>query len=204
MDEAEENYKRCKDCSNDLYVRSLDGLARIYQHKGDHVNALEVTKKAIEISPNTPDRHLDIAMQLNAVGNTAEAKSCLARALKLSRKKGNLPHKYMEACLDLGMDKEAETIMQRSMRDDVEDIVFLNQMGIVCRRRKEYDRARKYYERALKIAPNDESLNYNFAVLLVDLKDYKTARSYLYNVLRENPDSENALALIIKVDKLQA
>jgi tetratricopeptide (TPR) repeat protein len=204
MDEAEENYKRCKDCSNDLYVRSLDGLARIYQHRGDHVNALEVLKKATEISPNTPDRHVDIALQFNAVGNKSEAKLSLAKALRLSKKMATLPHKYIEACLDFGMEKEAEAIMQRNMSDDVEDIVLLNQMGIVCRRRKEYERAKKYYRRALEIMPDDESLNYNYAVLLVDLKDYKAARSHLYHVLRQNPDSENALSLIIKLDKREA
>jgi tetratricopeptide (TPR) repeat protein len=204
MDEAEENYKRCKDCSNDLYVRSLDGLARLYQHKGDHANALDALRKAIEISPNTPDRHMDLALQLNAVGNRAEAKSSLTRALKLSRKKATLPPKYIEACLDFGMDTEAEAIMQRSMGDGMGDIVLLNQMGIVCRRRKEHERAKKYYKRALEIAPNDESLNYNYAVLLVDLKDYKAARNYLYQVLRQNPDSENALSLIMKLDKREA
>lgn len=201
MDEAEENYKRCKDCSNDLYVRSLDGLARIYQHRGDHANALAVLNKAIEISPNTPDRHMDLALQLHAVGNVGGAKASLSKALKLSRKKAKLPQKYIEACLDFGMDKEAEAIMQRSMGDDMDDIVLLNQMGILCRRRKEHDRARKYYKRALEIAPDDESLNYNYAVLLVDLKDYKTARSYLYHVLRQNPNSENAMSLIMKLDK---
>ena len=200
MDEAEENYKRCKDCSNDLYVRSLDGLARVYQHKGDHANALAVINKAIEISPNAADRHMDLACELKAVGNTAGAKASLAKALKLSRKEAKLPSKYIEACLDLGMDKEAETVMQRSMGGK-EEIVFLNQMGIVCRRRKEFERAQKYYKRALEIAPEDETLNYNYAVLLVDLKDYQTARSYLYQVLRQNPDSEKALALIVKLDK---
>ncbi|MHB1015448.1 MAG: tetratricopeptide repeat protein [Desulfurivibrionaceae bacterium] len=201
MGEAEENYKLCKESSNDLYVKSLDGLARVYQHRGDHASAMDVLKKAIEVSPNTPDRHMDLAMQLNAVGNTAAAKDSLASALKLFKKKAKLPHKYIEACLDFGMDTEAETIMQRSMGDDMGDIVLLNQMGIVCRRRKEYERARKYYKRALEIAPDDESLNYNYAVLLVDLKDYKAARSYLYHVLRQNPDSENALSLIMKLDK---
>ena len=204
MEEAEENYKRCKDCSNDLYVRSLDGLARIYQYKGDYANALDVLKKGIEISPNTPDRHMDLALQLRAVGNKSEAKASLTRALRLSRKQATLPQKYIEACLDFGMDKEAEAIMQRNMSDDVEDIVLLNQMGIICRRRKEFERAKKYYRRALEIRPDDESLNYNYAVLLVDLKDYKAARSHLYHVLRENPDSENALSLIIKLDKREA
>jgi len=202
MDEAEAYYKRCKDCSNDLYVRSLDGLARIYHHKGDHANALAVLNTAIEISPNTPDRHMDLALERKTVGDVAGAKASLAKALRLSRKEAQLPHRYIEACLDLGMDTEAEAIMHRSMGGgDKEDIVLLNQMGIVCRRRKEYERAKKYYLRALKIAPDDESLNYNYAVLLVDLKDYQTARGYLYQVLRKNPDFEKALSLIIELDK---
>ena len=201
VDEAEENYKHCKDSSNNLYVRSLDGLARIYQGKGDHASALEVLNKAVEISPNTPDRHMDLAVHLNAVGNTAEAKSSMAKALKLSKKTAKLPRKYIDACLEFGMDAEAMDLMQQSAISDVHDIVFLNQMGIVCRRNKEFDQAKRYYERALKTAPDDEALNYNYAVLLVDMKDYKAALGRLYHVLRHNPASEKALSLIVKLDK---
>lgn len=204
MDEAEENYKRCKDCSNDLYVNSLDGLARIYQHKGDHAKAMAVLQKAITISPNTPARHMDLAVQLSALGNSVEAKSSLATALKLSKKETKLPDNYIEACLDCGMDAEAEVIMQRNMNSNMEDIILLNQMGIVCRRRKEFDRAKVYYDRALQLAPGDESLNYNYAVLLVDLKDYQAARNYLNHVLRQNPDFENAVSLLAMLDKREA
>ena len=204
MAEAEENYKLCKDCSNDLYVKSLDGLARVYRHKGDHVNATTVLRQAIEISPNTPDRHVDLAVQLNSIGKTKAARDSLATALRLSRREEKLPQKYIEACLDCDMDAEAEAIMQRNMSSDMEDIVLLNQMGIVCRRRKEYDRARNYYERALKIAPDSDSINYNYAVLLVDLKDYQAARAYLNRVLRQNPNFENAISLLAKLEKRTA
>jgi len=204
MDEAEENYKRCQDTSNDLYVKSLDGLARVYQHKGETAKAMAVLKKAIDISPSTPDRHVDLAVQLNAAGNTEEARASLGTALKLSKKEANLPHKYIEACLDCGMDTEAETTMKRNMNRGTAEIVLLNQMGIVCRRRKEFERAKGYYERALKIAPTDESLNYNYAVLLVDLKDYQGARNYLDRVLRQNPGFENAVDLLEKLDNREA
>jgi len=94
--------------------------------------------------------------------------------------------------------------MQRNMSRNMEDIILLNQMGIVCRRRKEFDRAKLYYDRALQLAPGDESLNYNYAVLLVDMKDYQTARNYLKHVLRQNPDFENAVALLAMLDKREA
>jgi len=204
MDEAEENYKRCQDTSNDLYVKSLDGLARVYQHKGETAKAMAVLKKAIDISPSTPDRHVDLAVQLNAAGNTEEARASLGTALKLSKKEANLPHKYVEACLDCGMDTEAETTMKRNMNRGTAEIVLLNQMGIVCRRRKEFERAKGYYERALRIAPADESLNFNYAVLLVDLKDYLSARNYLERVLRQNPSFEKAVDLLAKLDNREA
>ncbi|MFZ5774875.1 MAG: tetratricopeptide repeat protein [Thermodesulfobacteriota bacterium] len=201
IDEAEENYIRCKNCSNDLYVKSLDGLARVYEYKGEHAKAMEVLQKGIEISPNTPDRHVDLSLHLSALGDLWGARSALTSALKLARKEERLPEKYIEACLDCGMETAAEEIMQRNMSSDMEDIVLLNQMGIVCRRRKEYDRAKNYYERAMKIDPSNESLNYNYAVLLVDMKDYQAARSYLNRVLRQNPDFANAVTLLAKIDK---
>ncbi len=204
MDEAEKNYKRCKDQSNDLYVRSLDGLARVYEQKGDHTNAMGVLQKAIEISPHTPDRHMDLAVQLKAAGKTAEAKASLGRALKLSKTMAELPPQYIEACLEFGMEKEAVDLMQRNMSDGADNIVYLNKMGIASRQAKAFELAKKYYERALKIAPDDETLNFNYAVLLADLKDYKTARHHLYHVLKLNPDSEDALALIVKLDTGEA
>lgn len=44
-------------------------------------------------------------------------------------------------------------------------------------------------------------LNYNYAVLLVELKGYTAARRQLYHILQQNPESESALSLIIKLDK---
>jgi tetratricopeptide (TPR) repeat protein len=147
---------------------------------------------------------VDLAVQLNATGDVEEAKAALSTALKLSKKEANLPHRYVEACLDCGMDTEAEMTMKRNMSRGTAEIVLLNQMGIVCRRRKEFERAKGYYERALKIAPADESLNYNYAVLLVDLKDYHAARNYLDRVLRQNPSFEKAVELLDKLDKREA
>jgi response regulator RpfG family c-di-GMP phosphodiesterase len=201
LGQAAKNYTLCRDCSNDLYVRSLDGLARIHQQQGDHARAMAVLKKAVEISPNIPDRHLDLAVELQAAGQTTAAKSALAKALKLTRAMATLPRKYIETCLDLGMETEAMALMEQSKGAGEDDIIFLNKMGIICRQRKEFGLAKKNYERALKCAPDDETLNYNFALLLVDMRDFQTARKHLYHILKHHPDSEKALALIIKLDK---
>ena len=201
LEEAEINYRQCSDFSNDLYVKSLDGLARIYQQKGDTDNALEVLKRAVEISPNTANRHMDLAMQFKAAGRTDEAKSAVSRALSLARKMNDLPPQYLEACMEFGMDKEAMELIQRGSIDELTDLVYLNRMGIYCRRCKALEQAKKYYKRALKLAPDDETLNYNFAVLLVDLDDLKTARQHLYHILERNPQSENAINLIVSLDK---
>ncbi len=201
LDEAEKNYTRCRDCSNDLYVRSLDGLARIYRQQGKPAHAETVLKKAITISPNTPDRHLDLALQLHDAGKAEEAKTALAKALKLAKGMATLPPRYIETCLEFGMEREAMALMAQSMSTGADDIIFLNKMGIVCRRCQEFELAKKNYERALKIAPDDETLNYNYALLLVDMKEYQSARAHLYHILKHNPDAEKALALIIKLDK---
>jgi CheY-like chemotaxis protein len=202
LDEAAANYQRCKDCSNDLYVKSLDGLARIHIKKHNHADAVAALQKGIELSPNNADRYVDISLEQNRMGKSEAAKEALAAGLKLSKKAGTLPHKFIEACLNCGLDTEAEEIMRKNLGAETEEIVTLNHMGIVCRRRKEYQRARNYYERALKITPNNDLVNYNYAVLLVEMKEYAGARKTLDRILRQNPEFNNAWTLLGKMDSL--
>ena len=200
LTEAEASYQQCKDCSNDLYVRALDGLARIYIRKHEPANAAMVLKMAIEISPNNAERRVDFSLQLNQMGDHEGATAELAAALRLSKKEKQLPQKFIEACLNCGLDAEAEEIMQRNLGAETEEIVTLNHMGIVCRRRKEYERARGYYERALRITPNNDLVNYNYALLLAEMKEYADARKALERILKQNPGFEKAWELLGKLD----
>ncbi|MEW6502108.1 MAG: response regulator [Thermodesulfobacteriota bacterium] len=202
FDEAAANYQRCKDCSNDLYVRSLDGLARIHIRQHDHAAAVAALQKGIELSPNKAERYVDLSLEQNRMGKGEAAKTTLLAALKLSRKEHRLPQKFIEACLNCGLDAEAEEIMHKNLGAETEEIVILNHMGIVCRRRKEYERARGYYERALRITPNNDLVNYNYALLLAEMKEYAGARKALERILKQNPEFKKAWELMGKLDSL--
>jgi len=202
LTEAEANYQMCKDCSNDLYVRALDGLARIYTQKNEPANAVLVLRMAIEVSPNNADRRVNLVLQMSKMGDNDGASAELSAALKLAKKEQKLPQKFIEACLNCGMDAEAEGIMHKNLGADTEEIVTLNHMGITCRKRKEYERAKGYYERALKISPSNDLVNYNYAVLLAEMKEYDTARAFLNRILRQNPNFEEAVTLLAKMDSL--
>ncbi|MEW6595532.1 MAG: response regulator [Thermodesulfobacteriota bacterium] len=202
LDEAATNYQRCKDCSNDLWVKSLDGLARIHIRQHDHAGAVAALQKGIELSPNNAERYVDLSLEQNRMGKGEAAREALTAALKLARKESKLPQKFIEACLNCGLDAEAEAIMQKNLGAATEEIVTLNHMGIVCRRRKEYPRARNYYERALRISPSNDQVNYNYAVLLVEMQEYAAARKSLDRILRQNPDFAEAWTLLGKMDSL--
>lgn len=202
LDEAAANYQHCKDCSNDLWVKSLDGLARIFIRQHNHAAAVTALQKGIDLSPNNAERYVDLSLEQSRLGKGEAAKEALNAALRLSKKASNLPQKFIEACLNCGMDQEAEEIMQNNLGATVEEIVTLNHMGIICRKRQEYERARKYYERALKITPSNDLVNYNYAVLLAEMKDYAAARSALDRVLKHNPEFDKAWTLLAKMDSL--
>jgi len=202
LDEAAANYQRCKDCSNDLWVKSLDGLARICIRQQDHGGAVTALLKGIELSPNNPERYVDLSLEQHRMGKGEAAKTALTAGLKLAKKEPRLPQKFIEACLNCGLDAEAEEIMHKNLGAETEEIVTLNHMGIVCRHRKEYARAKAYYERALKISPSNDSVNYNYAVLLVEIKEYPAARKALDRILKQNPGFSNAWSLLGKMDGL--
>lgn len=200
IDAAEKNYNLCKNISSDMYVKSLDGLGRIYLQKENYEKAKDVLSKSAEISPKGPERHLNLSLAKNKLGDDEEAEKSLKTALKLARKEKKLPKDFIEACLNCGLDDIAEEIMQKNLGADVEEIIVLNHMGIVCRQRKEFDRAKNYYERALKIAPSSAYVNYNYAKLFVETKEYEMAQAYLNRVVKHDPDFEDAQKIL---DKMQ-
>lgn len=73
-DRAIENYKKCDDQSNSLYVRAFDGLAHIYLERKDFIAATDALKKACKVSPANTDRTIKLG------------KCCLRSAILLGAK----------------------------------------------------------------------------------------------------------------------
>ena len=88
----------------------------------------------------------------------------------------------------LGDYSKSLTLLSQIESCFIDDIDYLSLYGACLRRCGDLDLARVQFERALKLGPNDYSVQNNFVNLLIDLGDFKLAEEILDKLLSANPD----------------
>ena len=69
---------------------------------------------------------------------------------------------------------------------------YYSLVGVVCRRCSETTQAKHFFLKALELAPEDRTIQNNYANLLIDLRDFDKAESILKSILEEMPDYSDA------------
>ena len=77
-------------------------------------------------------------------------------------------------------------------------------IAAVGKEKKEYEKARTYYNAALQISPNSDVVNYNCAVLFVEMKDYQPAIAHLKRALLHHSEFKAGQDLLNKIEEFIA
>ena len=120
-----------------------------------------------------------------ALGEPKKAEECLHRAAEI----------YMSS----EKDENAEEILNEILELRPETVNVYNSLGVLYRKKGEYQTALKHYEKALKIHPNEPNIYYNIGRIHVDLKDPERAEFHFRRALELNPgfkDAREALSAI--------
>lgn len=191
--EAYENASR----SSDMYLEPLRKLTEVYGEMGNAAKRLECMERLNELSPLNVERKLamgELYLQLNRLD---DAKKIFDQALVLSDREAS---EYVSGVAfrvaDVYMDKDpqvAAAFLQRGLEAKKEfwgkgDLLAFNRVGILLRRAGQWREAAAEYAKALKVAPNDESLHYNLAMAFAEGKDFESARASVLKALALNPD----------------
>lgn len=91
---------------------------------------------------------------------------------------------------DNGFNEEALSNMQYLEKYFPEDAELEYNLGILYEKLKDFDNARKSYEKAIKISPQ-EDFYYNLGEVLVELKEWDKALNAFNTVLKSDPKDGN-------------
>ncbi len=111
--------------------------------------------------------------------------------------RGNLKLKWKQ-------EAEAENDLQAAVGVDKQDPFALSSLGSLFRARKEYGRAKSYYEQALAAKPAHAEAHLGLAMVAFDQGDYKTASDRCQDAIAIRPyyaEAHAALARIEAADK---
>jgi tetratricopeptide (TPR) repeat protein len=159
----------------------------IHSAKGEFPQALKCFRKAIRINHSFARAHRMMAECFTQMGDKAKAQESLSQAAEI----------YMSR----EMDANAEEVLNEVLKLNPDTINVYNSLGILYRRRGDFDKAIDQYKRALKVNPQDENIHYNLARTCYERQDFPQAHQVLCSALKINPEFAEASQMRIAIEK---
>jgi Flp pilus assembly protein TadD len=117
----------------------------------------------------------------------AEALVDLQKAVELNPKLPDVYSYYGLALLATGDMNGAAEAFRKELESNPNDFVSNLQLGVVLKQDQQYDRARSYFDRALRVRPGDPGVRYQFATLDLMTGSVDKARVELEELIKDSP-----------------
>jgi Flp pilus assembly protein TadD len=140
---------------------------------------IERLGQAYERNPSDPQAAIAYAQSLRRSEQQSQAVAVLEQATIKNPKNMTLLGEYGRALADAGRLQQALDVLSRSHTPDRPDWRVLNAQGAIHDQLGNYKEARRFYQTALKIAPEEPAVLSNLGLSYILSKDLKQAESTL-------------------------
>jgi pentatricopeptide repeat protein len=146
--------------------------------KEEYPAAIEAFRKATKLDRYFAKAFEAMGRAYKAMGKAEEATESLKKAAEI----------YMSS----EKEEKAEGILNEILQENPDTINVYNTLGVLYRKRGDYQAALTQYEKALKIHPDQPKVYYNIGRLHVDLKDLQQAKSNFEKAIALDPSFREA------------
>jgi Flp pilus assembly protein TadD len=166
----------------------------------DWRQAADAWGERYQANPNDPQAAIHYAQALRATGQRAQAVAVLEQASLRNPKNMDVLGAYGRALADDGNYEQALDVLGRAHTPDHPDWRILSVQGAVLDQMGRHEDARRYYETALKIVPEEPSVLSNLGLSYALSKDLPQAEAVLKRAAagaRVDPRVRQNLALVV-------
>ncbi len=146
--------------------------------KEEYTEAIEAFRKATKLDRYFAKAYEAMGRAFKALGKAESAAESLKKAAEI----------YMSN----EKEEQAEGILNEILEENPDTINVYNTLGVLYRKRGDYQAALQQYQKALKIHPDQPKVYYNIGRLHVDLRDVPQARANFEKALSLDPDFKEA------------
>ena len=191
-DEAIECFENVID-ENANDVLAYNHLGSIYSAKGDFQNAIEIFKHGLQIDQNHPILNYNIAHCFESLEQYPDAIRSYETALKTKPVWNDAIRDFSNLLLTCNKTKEAQNIVQRSLRLYPNDANMLCILGKIFLTQFDFDSAEKTFKKAKDINPKDVAILSGFAEALEKGEKNQEALDTLEEALNMEPENLDLL-----------
>lgn len=191
--------------NSEMYLEPLRKLADLYGEMNDTGKRLYYLERLDQLSPLNVERKVDMGEIQLTLGNDEAAGRLFESAVTLATKEaasyiGEVASRVaaLYAEKDPG---QSEKFLRRALDAkgqylSKDDIATFNRLGIILRTQGKWREALSEYQKAVKVAPDDENLFYNMGMACAEGREFREAQVYMLKALAINPDLPRAAVTI--------
>ena len=204
LDEAREAYETASNHA-ELFMEPLRRLGELHAEMGDTANHLKYLERLDTLSPLNAERKVDMGVIHLTLGNDQKAADLFDTAVEQTTREAlNQISDISNRIANLYAEKDPLTA-EKYLRQSIEvkgkklsrdDLNTFNLLGINLRKQGRWQDALVEYQKALRVAPDDENLHYNLAMAHAEGRDFGAARENMLKALALNSDLPRASATI--------
>ena len=209
------NYKKAKEYYekaiklNPKFAEAYNNLAvLLFQYFKEYKTAKEYYEKAIKFKNKYSQAYFNLGnlLQHSYFKKYKEAKECYEKAIEFNPKfveaysllSNLLLHHFKDS-------KKSIEYLEKGINQmpDIGKIKaeFYNMLAISFQLKKEYEKARENYEKAIKINPDIAEFYYGLAIVFHEIKEYEKAKENYEKAIEINPNLIQAKKNLIQLEK---
>jgi tetratricopeptide (TPR) repeat protein/peroxiredoxin len=179
------------------FARNHLSYGSIFFQRGYFDQAAESFQQALTNDPSSAEAAYGLGSAYLSQQKIPEARESFERATKLQ---ASYPDTLANAWNNLGLiaaqasrTDEAINDFREAVRLTPDHLIALNNLGNAYRLQKNWDAARKVFEKALAVDASDPEANYGLAMVFAHSDDTEHTYEYLQRALKSRPDYPQAL-----------
>ena len=163
----------------------------------DTDTAERILKKVIKMNPDIAKAHKDLGIIFLNKRLFDYAEDEFKTAMKLMPNDFEIIFEYGNFLYSISKNTEAERYYLEALDIEPNNVLALTFMALNKLVLNQLDASKEYIMKALKVAPNQEYVQFCAGRILFAKKEYEDAKNYLIRAVEQNPDIEtqNTLAL---------
>ncbi len=192
FNEAQAQYQQLIDRNpKSAEIQALMGQS--YQFKGETGKAIEYYRASVALNGEDPASAGALAHMLEVSGKKQEALEAYRKAIRLAPDQPILLNNLAYLLTENGSNlEEAEKLVQEALRKQPENMFFLDTLGTIYLKRKQFDAATQVFTRLKGKHPDDPTVLYHSASALIGKGEREKARLDLERALSKNPAADVA------------